>query len=312
MEYNFKCLIDDSGFKTLEHLHLYLRKLKIKQSEYYEKFLPRQDLGTGEVIKYKDYEQYFSTDFLNKNSLKRYLKQNPEKGKEWAINWLKKRKGSKGLVYAPTQVELRSLMCPTMHYYESIGGYNKIVEEIGYKIKFNNTKLKYSALNKDTVIITDTREQKPLSIEKYKTKIECVKYGDYALEGRYDKKIYVERKSIADFVGSFGKDLGRLKREIQRAKDDNGYLVVLVENDLNTALSFNYLPQLKFSKVTPSHIFKNVRDILHEFDNVQFLFVDGRKEAARAIIKIFELGESVKNIDLEFCYEFGSLKLGEI
>jgi len=304
-----KCLIDDSGFECLEHLHLYLRKLKIKQADYYEKYMPRTDLFTKEPIKYKDYDQYFSTDFLNKNNLKKFIKQYPEEGKKWSINWLKKRKEEKKLIYAPTQVELRSLMCPTIHYYETIGGYNKVCEELGYKIKFNNPQLDFKDLNKRCTIIQDTREQRPLEIESFKVKREKLEYADYALAGKFDKKIYIERKGLSDFVGTLGKDLGRFKREILRAKEDGGYIVVLVENNINDALGFNYLPQMRWTKVSPSHIFKNVRDLLHEFDNIQFLFVDGRKEASSALIKLFELGEQIKDCDIQFLYEAGILKL---
>lgn len=46
-----------------------------------------------------------------------------------------------------------------------------------------------------------------------------------------------------------------------------------------------------------------------EYDNIQFLFVDGRKEAASAVIKIFELGELVKTTDLQLQYDLKKIIL---
>jgi hypothetical protein len=305
------CLIDNAEFDSVEHLHLYLRQLKVKQSDYYEKYHSKVDLLTGEPIPFKNPEQYLNSDFLNKNNLKKYVKENPEKGKEWAINFLRKRKESKGLKYAPTQVELRSLQCPSIPYYDSIGGYNKICKELGFKIRFKSTELNFTPLPVDVKIIIDTREQKPLQFS-IATETATVKEGDYSLAEQYDKNIYVERKGLLDFIGSFSKDLGRFHRELQRAKKKKSYIVMVVENDINDALGFEYLtgiPGIKYVKTNSAHIFKNLRDTLVKFTNFQVLFVSGRKEASNAVIKIFELGESVKDIDLELQYELGNLKL---
>lgn len=307
-EFPIKCLIDDTGYKTVEHLHLYLRKLKIKQEEYYTKYYQKRDKFTNELIPYKNYEQYFNTDFINKNNLKKYIKQCPEEGKKWAIDFLKKRKEDKNLIYPPTQVELRSLMCPTIHYYESVGGYTKICEELGYKIRYTNPELKFNKLSDKCTIICDSREQKPFNLEGKKKKVKALKFGDYALSGKFNQNIYIERKGPSDFVGTLSKGFIRFEKEIIRAKEKNSYIIVLVESSIGEMLGFNYLPQFKWVKTNPSHIFKNVRDLLHKYDNLQFLFVDSKKEASLMLIKLFELGEQVKNCDLQFLYEAGILK----
>jgi hypothetical protein len=305
------CLIDNSEFDSVEHLHLYLRKLKVKQSDYYTKYIKRTDLLTGEPIPFKNPEQYINSDFANKNNLKKYVKENPERGKEWAINFLRKRKIEKGLKFAPTQVELRSLQCPSIPYYDSIGGYNKICKELGFKIRFKSTKLEFIPLPTDAKIIIDSREQKPLRFSRA-TETATVKEGDYALTEPYDKQVYIERKALLDFIGTLSKDLGRFHRELQRAKKKKSYIVMVVENDINDAMGFEDLtgiPGIKYVKTNSAHIFKNLRDTLVKFTNFQVLFVSGRKEASNAVIKIFELGESVKDIDLELQYELGNLKL---
>ena len=113
---------------------------------YYEQFHPRLDKFSGEKIEFYNFDQYFSTDFKTKNNLKKWLKENEDAGKAWAIEWLKHRKEKKNLKYAPSQVELRSLTAPTMHYYNNIGNYNNICKEIGYKLRLtSNNSLKISS-----------------------------------------------------------------------------------------------------------------------------------------------------------------------
>jgi ERCC4-type nuclease len=144
----------------------------------------------------------------------------------------------------------------------------------------------------------------------YKTISEKVNCGDYALQAPQDKKIYIERKSLNDFIGTLSvKNFERFEKEIQRAVETDSYLIMLVESKIEQALSFhNLFFAKKYVKVTPEHIFHNLRELLSKYPlNFQALFVDGRIEASQKIIKIFELGEQVKNADLQFYYEKGEL-----
>lgn len=305
------CLIDNTEHDCMEHLHLHLRKLKVSQEQYYTEYYNKRDLLTGDAIVFKNPEQYLNTDFANKNNLKKWLKDNPDKGKIWAINWLQKRKESKGLVLAPSHVELRSLQCPSTQYYNSIGGYSKICKQVGLQLRFTNPPMKFTPLKSDAKIIIDTREQKPLIFNRW-TEIKKIDCGDYALAAPYDNHIYIERKGLLDFIGTFSKELGRFHRELERAKEANSYVVAVVENNINDALGFEYLksiPGIRYVKTNSAHIFKNVRNTLCKFDNFQILFVNGRKEARDAVIKIFELGDSVRNIDLQLAYEEGNFIL---
>ena len=62
------CAIDGKEFNTREDLHKHLRKLKVRQEEYYTKYFPRKDLGTGEAIPFRSVDQYLSAEFLSKES----------------------------------------------------------------------------------------------------------------------------------------------------------------------------------------------------------------------------------------------------
>jgi hypothetical protein len=296
------CKIDNTEHGNLNELHAHLRKLKITQQYYYEVHYPRMDLLTGEKIPYKTYSDYFQSDFLNKNNLKKYCTNNPKLGLEWGINFLKRRAAEKKSLRAFHHVELRSLFCPSVRFFEEYGDYAQICKGIGLKVPFDYKKeLTFTPLSSRATIIQDSREQTPLELKK--SKVKKLDYGDYAIGGKFDKGINVERKSLQDFCSTLSKGYDRFCREIDRAKADNAYLVVLVEDDINKALSFDHDFRLRYAQTTPSHVFNKLRRILAKYDNIQFVFAKGRDEAARVLVKLFELGEQVRNCDLEYFYE---------
>jgi hypothetical protein len=309
------CQLDQTEHESLEALHKHLQfKLKVKQETYYTQF-PRLDLCTGEPIPFKlPAERYLRTEFRNKNNLKRYLKEKPVEGKAWAVNWLARRKADKGLVYPPSQVELRSLMCPSALYYDHVGGYGTICGQLGYTIRYDGTLP--TAGPTDFTVIVDTREQDPLrlSVPITRAKLTC---GDYGLTPERDKGVYIERKSLPDFVGTLSdrgganSNLARFTRELERVVETNGYLIMLVESSLTDALSFSYLPHMSHCRVKEEHIFKNLRDLLVRFPlHFQALFVAGRTEAKAAVPRLLQAGEAVKRTDLQLAYEKGELTFG--
>ncbi len=310
---DIQCKVDSTWHSSLETLHKHLRKLKIKQEVYYRDHAPRHDLATGEVIPFKaPAARYLEAEFIDKNHLKLYLKTFPEAGRQWAINWLAKRKAQKALIYPPLQAELRSLFCPTILYYNHVGGYTAICRELGFQIRFEGTVPAARPL--DCPVVIDTREQNALKL-KVPTISGTVHCGDYALPTGQDQGVYIERKSLQDFVGTLSdretragdSNLARFTRELERAQETGAYLVLLVEVDINQALSYNYLPHMKHVKVQPDHIWKNLRDLFHRFPDFQALFVGGRVEAAKAVPALLSMGAAVKTFDIQAAYESGEL-----
>lgn len=315
------CMADNTEHATLKALHAHLRHFRIKQADYYTQYFPRYCLGSGKPIPYKDHEQYFSQDFVDKNQIRSFLAKEPIRGREWAINWLRKRKEEKGLIYAPSQVELRSLQCPSMAYFDHVGDYYSICRDLGFKgryVSYTEQNTAKAGFWDDKCIICDTREQKPLSFP-VKTVRDTINAGDYALADPHDKGIRIERKSLTDAIGTLncrkitrkkGDDSSfeRFDRELQRAVENGQYVVMVVETKLTQALSFSYLPQMKWTKVSESHVFKNLRDLLTKYPlNFQAVFADGRIDAAQKVLRIFEMGERVKKVDLEYANERGLL-----
>lgn len=305
MENKFICLVDNTEYSTEKELNAHLKKLKIKQTDYYTKYYAHKDWFSGELIQYKNREQYFNTNFTGRDNMKQWFIKYPLLAKDYAKKLLSKRKTEKNLTHPPCETELRSIMIPAAHWFEeAFGSYNKVCEELGYTIRFTNEfdKIVYPELPKNVVLICDTREQKELDIDMPVVD-QKLDVGDYGLAGKHDKKIYIERKSLNDFVGTLSGGFDRFEREIKRAQESGSYLVLLVEADINQVLGFNYLPQMRFTKTNPAHIFKNLRDLLHKYDNIQPLFVKDRKTAAEMVIKLLSLGEEVKKIDLQYRWE---------
>ncbi len=303
----FVCQLDGSMHEDIVGVHAVLKRFRVKQETYWHEVLPRHNIITGKLIPYKTYDQYVNQDFENKNELKAWIKSDPKAAREWAVNWLKKRRDEKGLTYAPSQVELRTLMCPSMPYYDSVGGYYEICRALGYYDRYDDRALVFAALPPDAVIIQDTREQNPLKLAA-RIEVKKLNYADYALAAPHDKGIYVERKSLSDCCGSICKGNARFRRELERATRKGHYIIMMVESELSDFQAIEYLPQTKSIRASSAYVAKQLRDLLTDFPfSFQAVFVDGRLEAARALIKIFELGEQVKTTDLQDRYEKGEL-----
>ena len=306
-----KCAVCGKEFETDRQLHAHLKVHKLRMAEYYQKYFTRLDRYDGKVIKFKNKEQYFNTDFNSRTNLRLWLKSaEKEEAKTYCKNILLKRKNDKGLIYTPTQVELRTILSPPIQYLRDIlDGYYKVCEEMGFINKYQlPTKIvegKEYAKPQYSIHV-DTREQLPLKFDDYRTRLTTLSVGDYTFsEPKLTCNCYIERKSLADFISTMSvKNLNRFENEIVRAKDENINLVILVEDTLNHAVSFKYLPHIsKKIKATPEYIFHNVRQLVQKYPHIQFLFVGGRKEAERVIKKIFFSGCIYKDIDLQYAYD---------
>jgi len=303
------CKVDGKEFKDDKALHMALKGYGLNKVKYYQKYFERRDLLTNELINFKTKEQYLNSDFNDKNNMKKWLKaQTPQKAQEYCKELLIKRKEVKNLTYSPTQVELRTIMAPSIIFYNTIfKDYYDICSSIGLENKFIHPNLvgdhfKNKLTNKDTIYV-DTREQSWLKFN-IPFEIKTLGFGDYACSND-NCGCFIERKSLSDFISTLSvKNFDRFKNEIEKAKKNNSYIIVMVEEKLTSALSFQYLPHIsKKIKATPEYIFHNVRELLQSYDNLQFLFVDGRGEMTRIIESIFASNCFYKKIDLQLAYD---------
>ena len=297
-------------FENYVDLHRHLRSHKMLLVDYYNKHYPKKDLLTGEFIKFKNRDQYLSDDFNTKTNMKKWLKSlHIDEAREYCESTLLRRKEGKGIKYAPSQVELRSLLTPPTQYFnELFGDYYELCRELGLKNKYvipNEIVEGLEWKKPEYEILIDTREQKPLKFKNRSTQVATLKFGDYAFS---DDKVtcgcYVERKSLSDFIGTMSGGYERFINEIERSIEQNASLIILVEESLQNALSFKFLPHIsKKIKASPEFIFHRARSLIQTYPSIQFLFVNGRLESSRVIEKIFTSGCVYKKIDLQLAYD---------
>jgi hypothetical protein len=272
-----------------------------KISDYFNQYDSRKTVDGKQVIFKESIEKYFETDFNSIAERNTWAKQNIELAKEYFINLLIKRKEKKSLIYAPGEALLRLSDLPKIEWFNKNfdRDYNQICKDLGFKIKYTNLNVNVDLTSKILVQV-DTREQNSLIFGRH---IEIISkkldYGDIALID--NTKIAVERKSLNDLCGTIGTNgYERFKRELNRAKKDKGYLVILCESSLNDFKSIEFLPQTKRVKASYSWLAKRIRDLYLEFDNIQFVFCEGRKHAVKITEIILKLGKKIKKTDIQF------------
>ncbi len=275
------------------------------------------DLLTGEELEYKNPEQYSLQNFKDKRNMKKYFAQAKEENKLRELGKLIKNTFSdyvklKRFEYAPSQTDLKSIkylpnILSINEYY--LTGYDGLINDLKLKSRFDyGAQVNLPELPSDLKIIIDSREQRGFVLDKkISTEIKGLPFGDYTIE-REEQRVFIERKSQGDAIGTLGTGYDRFYREIERAQKADKYIVVLVEQSFSNFSSFNYQPGY-FGKATPAYIFRNMRKLCQSFPrHIQFLFADGKKEAAKLVPYILLMNQDVIDIDLEFYYNKGLIK----
>lgn len=292
-----KCFICQKEFENDGSLHRHLKAHKISTENYYKQFFPRFDLLTREPIPFKTVEQYFETDFLTRESLAVWFKQQLlDTQKDYIIKFLLKFKVKRGNL-APNQVELRSLITPSVLTCEKV--FNKpfdiLCEELGFIKRYNYAIKPAINKNQKIKITIDTREQQELFISNAEILKSKLDIGDITGREEFYSGIFIERKSGSDFISTFS-ELERFEREIQRARELNTYIVVLIEESYDKMLHFEKF----FEHGKPALVWHNIRYLSRKYDNLQFLFVKNRIIAAQMVKNIILMGREVKNLDLQY------------
>lgn len=304
------CKICKKEFETDRQLHAHLKAHKLTMIEYYQQEYPRYDLYNKKIIKFKNKQQYLNADFNSRTNLRMWLKNVPEdEAKEYCRGVIQKRIDEKGIIYAPTQVELRSIMSPPIQYFDELfGSYYSLCKDLKLKHKFVVPDKIIEAQkwkSPEYKIYVDTREQKPLKFKDRAIEIKTLNFGDYAFSSKEATcNCYIERKNLSDFIGTISGGYERFIKEIERAVEAEAHLVVLVEDNINNAMNFKYLPHISSKiRATPEFIFHRVRDLIQKYSNLQFLFVNGRTESSRVVEKIFTSGCIHEKVDLQLAYD---------
>ena len=298
----FICQACHEEFDTERGLHIHLKKHQMDLATYYTTYYPRKNLLTGDPLPFKNKEDYFNRDFSTRRQLIKWcMSQEKHETKKYALNKLKERIKSKGLKYAPNHLELKIAQLPDIDVYKyAFGSYGKACQEAGVK-PLHSSRIDPDFFKDDEhfenlKIFIDTREQKPLTFNVSEDlKLD---FGDYTVGGEDYNYTYVDRKSDSDFKGTLSGGLARFKRELQRVKEFDSYLFIVVESDLNRLYKNNmygaHKSNLKF-------VYHNMRLISHEFaGHCQFVFTGTRANSQSVIPKILTLGKKLWDVDLQY------------
>ena len=131
----------------------------------------------------------------------------------------------------------------------------------------------------DFKIIIDTREQKPWAFEN--SEVKTLKTGDYSIEN-YEDCIAVERKSLADFVGSISKNRKRFYAELERARSIQHFMII-VEGSWFDLFTGNYR-----SNMLPSSAVGSAVGITAQF-GIPVIMAETRKQAEQLCSKFLRL-----------------------
>lgn len=297
---NNKCRVCGEVFDSRVKFHRHLKKHNLILAEYYTKYYPKYNLLTREPIPFKKLEQYFLSDFENKEELVVWLqKKDPKTQKEYIIDLLLKEKEYKQLKYAPNYIDLYfSKRIPDMDILKVLcGSYYKLCERAGLKV-FYDKKLPENFFSEkiSQKIQIDSREQKPIKFQN--SFVQKINYGDYCFK---DFDVSVERKSLPDFIGTITQDLERFKSEINRCVDNNGYMFILVDETISNI--YNYNENNRY-KININALYAKIRYLTEEYrENIQFIFSGGRQNSKILIPRLLYFGKELKNVDFQYFLE---------
>lgn len=290
-------------FKSERSLHAHIKKHNLTVAEYYTKFYPRLNILTGEPLSFKSKSDYFNKDFASRSQMIKWLDQQngSESSKEYIIKKLKERIESKNMEKAPCSIDLDLSEMPPLDFYRrAFGSYGKVCSTLKVSPTYSepiargffDENIKYDNMK----IFIDTREQKPLTFPRS----EALKldFGDYTVGGDDYSYTYVDRKSGSDFKSTLSVGFDRFKKELDRTREFNSFLYVVVESSIEKITKDNsFAPH----KVNLSYIFHNTKTLAREYSDVcQFLFSGGRKASEFLIPRLLGFGKELWRCDLQY------------
>ncbi len=311
MSANQICAYCQEEFSNLASFHKHVTKHNIKVWEYYHRYFPRRDPITQELLPFVNRDQYFEQQFISRETEIEWLRRAPRaESKEYLTDWILRRKEKKNLHFTPSQVELVSLGLSTEIFQQFCGDYYQFAAGLGFTNRFPQLPDKFpfdpSLIRAGHKLLIDTREQKLLSFD-IPTEIATLPFGDYCLnDPKTSDNTYIERKSIEDFVGTFGgAGRERFRREVEKAATAGAYLVVIVESSLFSCMNFKrrWKKEGTTTSVRPEFIFHTVRELMQDFQNLQFVFTYSRAAAALTTKRLLFSHGAPRRMDLQFAFD---------
>lgn len=296
---SFKCLECEEDFDSLRSLHCHVKKHGILLGDYYVRNFRRKNKLTGELLPFKSYKDYFSSDFSQPHQLMEWIgKTDDEEVKDYIGDLLKKRISDKNLDYGPTNLELISSGLPSIDVYKKyFGSYTDACDKCDVKPLLSEGLPKNFRDNfSNTKILIDTREQQPLKFknsERHKLDI-----GDYSVTAENYDYTYVDRKSFGDFCSTVTVGYSRFCKELDRCRELGSHLFVVTEMSFAGMESYN---KKSYKKYKLDYVYHNMRDIQNKYkDCCQFIFSGSRDYSVELIPKLLIFGKNLWKTDVDY------------
>ena len=304
---SYKCKECGAEFETEKSLHAHLKAHKMYVADYYVKHYPRFNKLNGNPLPFKKKEEYFQNDFINRSQLIKWCKSAPDSEvKDYIIKLAKRRINHKKYTYAPFYFELLKRQLPDLDIYKKhFGTYTSACKAMSVKPIFYNSIPKEFDKDVDVEILIDTREQQPLEFSK--SKILKLDFGDYTLGGENFSNTFVDRKRAGDFLSTFGGQVDRFKREMQRCVELDSYMYIVVEKPIEKIeKEAIFIKGRKAPKL--GWVFSNLISMQHEFaGKCQFIFTKNRSHSEQLIPKLLFLGKKLWNVDIQYFIDNGDI-----
>lgn len=146
-------------------------------------------------------------------------------------------------------------------------------------------------------IYTDTREQKPWSIQhlKFRQETKHLTVGDYTVKG-YEDKLAIEKKSgLKEFITNIsGKDKKRFARFLQHLSEVP-YACIVIEDSLGRL--DKVFAEMEYTRVTPKSVYDWLAKITFEYQ-IPIIFFDGRGNAKQNFL-YYLFSVAIETIDKE-------------
>ena len=296
----FTCLECNKKFNNKRSFHAHLKAHALTIGDYYVKHYERKDLYSDERIPFKSYDQYFRDNFISYDNFKLWMDSAPEeKVKSYLRERAEQKFELKNIKTSPPNLFYDLSQMASIFYYKKFwGSYSAFLEEVGVENYFNaNLPKDFWEYDYQTIpIFTDTREKAPLTFQDSVTN--KLDFGDYTARGDLYTKTFVDRKSQDDFRQTFGKDIERFRREMDRCVEFNSYMFVVAETTINKLEEDNKVSKFKSNL---GYLWHNIRNLIIDYpNNIQIIFAHSRAGAKKLIPLILYHGEAMWNVDLQY------------
>lgn len=297
---DLKCKECGEEFSSKKAFHCHLKAHELRVGDYYVKHFPRFDRLTKLQLPYKRYEQYFLDDFSCFENFITWIDSGDfNEVRDYLLARAKDKFQHKNIKVSPPNLYYHlSKMADIRDYQRFFNSYSDFLDELKVK-KWYNKRLPEDFWDRncdDIRIFVDTREKLPFN---FKNSLENkLDFGDYTAGGDFYTKTFIDRKSQDDFRQTFGKDIERFRREMDRCVSFNCYMFVVVESSIDKIESDNKASKFRSNLC---YLWHNVRALLIDYpENIQIIFAHSRSGAQKLIPKILYYGDKLWNVDLQY------------